>query len=144
MFVRRFQWVEVSEGVLSPLHRLTDAKKKAVKNIAVKKYGDFRKVKGPMLLEIIESQGLAAPVKDGKNKAEVKENDPKDVLDTKIILKAGLQKKMRLTVLEMLQENTTGNKHRPASKEYFEDALNIILDDLYDFLCGRYESIYGE
>lgn len=130
---------EVSEGVLRQLYRLTDAKRKAVWNAAVRKCGgDYTEVTEPMITEIIEAKGLAAPVKDDKA------NGPKDVLDPKIILKARLQKEMRLTVLELLQENATGNKHRPASKEYFEAALNSILDDLFHFLSGHYKSLYGE
>lgn len=141
---------EVSEGVLRKLYRLTDAKRKSVRNTAVKKFGDFRKVTEPMLKSIIESKGFAEPAKDGKSKTttttktSIVANDPKHILDPKIILKAGLQKEMRLTVLELLKKNTNGNKFYPASKEYFEEALSAILDDLFDFLCGHYESLYPE
>jgi len=141
---------QISEGVLRPLHRLTDAKRKEVRDIVVKTYGDFRKVKGPMLTEIIESHDLVAPAKDGKSETKAKTqtsivaNGPKDVLDPKIIINTKLQKKMRITVLDLLKENTTGNKHHSVSKKSFEAALNTMLDDLFEFLYGHYENIYGE
>jgi hypothetical protein len=139
---------EVSEGIFRPLYRLPDATKRKVWNIAINKSGDYKKVTGAILKEIIKSKGLAAPAKDAKSettaKTSITSNGQKDAIDSKIIINKKLQKQMRLSLLKLLKQDNIENENRPASKENFEAALNIILDDLFNFLFRHYDEIYRE
>ena len=99
---------------------MTSSEKK-IWNVAVKKYGDHKKITGAILEGIIKSRSLAANDKDEKSetkpKTSITANDLKDAIDSKIILKAGLQKEIHLVVLELLKQDHLHDKHQPTSKK---------------------------
>jgi hypothetical protein len=146
---------EIAEGVLRELYKVPSEKWREIWGVAVKKSGgDYTKVKGSILTKIIKSKGLGAPAKGDENKSKSKAktsiatNDSKHDLDPKIILKTKLQQRMRSNALNLIMKcNARSNPHPRESidsMKYFEKAVNIMLDDLYEFLLNQYESLYEQ
>lgn len=135
---------EISEGVLRVLHTVPEGKRKNIFNIAIKKCGDINKVKSSLLTAIIKSQDLAKPLKQGKENVEGNRYHPKSIKNKTILMNAKLQEKLCHKVYHLLKQDRVTHNHRPASFEIFEEALNIMLNEIFDYLCDNYENIYNK
>ena len=116
--------------------------------MAVRKLGGYKKITAEIIKGIIKAQGLDAPAKDAKSETTAKTlipvDDSQDVVNPKIIINKKLQRRIRASLFELIKQDHLHNKQRPASQKSFEAALNIMLDDIFDFLYGHYDEIYED
>lgn len=119
---------EIPEGVLRPLHKLTDDEKKLVWG---RVSDENTEVTSETILKAIESEVLSKKATKSKRQNHVD-------------FPAELKNSLRQNALTLLKEYNQGSSAQTVSKKQFDEALKTLMKNIHKHLLGQYEILYPD
>jgi len=121
----------IAEGVLRVLQPYSDEDKKQIWNKAIKKCSDVKKIKKPILENIIAEGGF--------EKKSVKKNVVNHEISPKLV------KELKKVSFDLIKEHSTTKKgEKPVSKSHFNKTLHLIFNEVRNDISERYATLYGD